>query len=98
MVDTSDLIDRDDLTGFFLRKAFMPFFKKLVIQTGQGKKNLTIVHIDIDKFKRFNDKYGHYFGDLILKYVGSTLELSLRDVEHYTFRYGGDEFVIAFPG
>jgi len=96
-VDELELEARDDLTGFFLRKAFDPFVKKLVNDCRVTKKNFSMVHIDVDKFKKYNDKYGHYFGDLVLKYVTSTLNLSLGKVDHYIFRYGGDEFVILLP-
>lgn len=96
----ADLLDheeRDELTGFYLRKALMPFLKFVGGHTEQKKGRFSVVLIDIDKFKKFNDKFSHSFGDMILKYVASTLSLSLHQDEHYIFRYGGDEFIVVFP-
>jgi diguanylate cyclase (GGDEF)-like protein len=50
---------------------------------------------DIDHFKRFNDEYGHRFGDVILQAVAEALRSGIRDTDHI-YRYGGEEFVIVF--
>jgi len=92
-----EIEDRDDLTGFYLRKAFDQIGKKVLVESAMNKQNFSLVHIDVDKFKKYNDRYGHAFGDLVLKYITSTLNLSLGRTDHYIFRYGGDEFVIILP-
>lgn len=52
--------------------------------------------MDLDHFKKFNDKYGHVFGDEILKYFTSTLRLTFSELQSNFFRYGGDEFIGVF--
>jgi diguanylate cyclase (GGDEF)-like protein len=92
-----DKVRKDFLTGFFLRDSLIPFLDKLLVAAKTKKKDFAVALIDIDRFKKFNDKFGHHFGDLILEYVASTLRLSLRGYEDYIFRYGGYEFVVIFP-
>ena len=88
---------RDFLTNCFTRDELGPFLDRAFIESKMYNQPLSILLIDVDKFKHYNDKYGHLCGDEILKYFSSTLRLSLDEVEHYPFRYGGDEFVIIFP-
>ena len=78
----------DELTGLPGRRALNEF---LVATSGP----LTALMIDIDHFKRFNDRYGHDVGDQVLKLVASRLA-SVRGGKAY--RYGGEEFVMIFPG
>jgi len=78
----------DELTGLPGRRALNEF---LAATSGP----LTALMIDIDHFKRFNDRYGHDVGDQVLKLVASRLA-SVRGGKAY--RYGGEEFVILFPG
>ncbi len=77
---------RDELTGlknrYALREDFDSFFGK----------NVTMIVMDIDSFKQFNDTNGHFMGDEVLKTVAKELMLFLEDANCY--RYGGDEFVI----
>jgi len=58
--------------------------------------DLSVIMLDIDKFKKVNDTYGHEAGDLILKQVASTIALNLRN-EEVICRYGGEEFLIILP-
>lgn len=88
---------RDFLTNCFTRDELGPFLERVFIESRMYTHPASILLIDVDRFKFFNDKYGHLCGDEILKYFSSTLRLSLEDTEHYPFRYGGDEFVIIFP-
>jgi diguanylate cyclase (GGDEF)-like protein len=94
------MLDRariDPLTGFFLRDALYPFLQNLLIKASLDNKSFSVALIDLDHFKKFNDKFGHDFGDEILKYFSSTLRLSLQENECYIFRYGGDEFIAVIP-
>jgi len=88
---------KDFLTGFFQRDSLKPYLEKLILDTTLKKKWFSLALIDLDRFKRFNDKYGHPFGDEILKYAVSTLRLTFQGLQCYFFRYGGDEFVVVFP-
>ena len=89
--------EKDYLTGFFHKESLFKYMEKLLLDSNRWKKSFCIGIIDIDRFKKFNDKYGHFFGDMLLKYVSSTLRLSLQLDEHYIFRFGGDEFVVLLP-
>lgn len=80
---------RDELTGLPARRSLNEFFLKL-------PNRYSIAMIDIDKFKRFNDNYGHDIGDQVLRMVAS--KLSKADGGGKAFRYGGEEFTLIFPG
>lgn len=86
---------KDYLTGCFNKEAINPFLEKAVAEAKSHKKGLSIVVIDLDHFKKFNDKFGHIFGDDILKYISSTIRLTLGN-KAQIFRYGGDEFISVF--
>src|SRR6056297_201918 len=77
---------RDELTGLPARRAFTETLPKL-------GRAYTMAMIDVDHFKRFNDKYGHDVGDEVLKMVAA----KLKKVRGWAFRYGGEEFTLIFP-
>lgn len=56
--------------------------------------NLYLLMIDVDYFKKINDKYGHVEGDIALQHVAEALRLSCRNTDYFVARYGGDEFLI----
>ncbi len=80
---------RDELTGLPARRALNEMLYKL------GSR-FTAAMVDIDHFKKFNDRYGHYVGDQVLRMIASKLENATGGGR--AFRYGGEEFVIVFPG
>ena len=90
-------LQKDDLTEFFLRKTLYSFLEKLIQDAAANKRIFSIVLIDLDRFKKFNDKYGHPFGDEILKYMASIIRLSFMGSPSHFFRYGGDEFIVLLP-
>lgn len=78
----------DSLTGLYNRAAF----NKITKQLG-AKKSFSVIVIDINDFKMFNDKYGHAYGDTVIKTVATIVRKSFN--KHYTcYRIGGDEFAI----
>ena len=85
----------DGLTGIANRKYFDLTLKQLA-QAANDDERLSLLLLDIDRFKLFNDKYGHQLGDQVLRLVAQTLAQSLkgRDVPA---RYGGEEFGILLP-
>jgi len=87
---------RDFLTGVFNRKRFETLFEENVAAARQSKTPLCLLMIDIDHFKKFNDRFGHLLGDEVLKTVARTLTDTLkgRDV---VARFGGEEFVAILP-
>jgi diguanylate cyclase (GGDEF)-like protein len=93
----SKLAERDFLTGFYLRESFDTYLKQLLMESGVRKRKFSVILLDLDHFKKFNDKFGHLFGDEVLRYFSSTLRLSFPQGTSRTFRYGGDEFLIILP-
>ena len=83
---------RDNLTDLFEREELVPYLDKLINENRQ----ITLGLIDLNNFKKINDKYGHVFGDEVLKYATSTMKLTFVD-RGTVFRYGGDEFIVIFP-
>lgn len=88
---------KDFLTNCYTREAFLPFLKRMEEEYLTNKKPFSLLMMDVDHFKMYNDKYGHMYGDEVLKYFSSSLRLDLEDEENAPFRFGGDEFVMVFP-
>lgn len=78
----------DKLTRIGNRKALVSYYDKLNFKN----KNYTLSMIDIDDFKKVNDKYGHLCGDFVLNRVANIAKSIIKDAQ--IFRYGGEEFVI----
>jgi len=86
----------DALTGLYNRRSMESLMQREVALTERHGHALTIVMIDMDKFKTINDEYGHAAGDHMLKSFADCVRMTLRKTD-LAFRYGGDEFVIALP-
>ncbi|HZK20497.1 MAG TPA: GGDEF domain-containing protein, partial [Treponemataceae bacterium] len=90
----------DQLTGIGNRNLLEASIKIELSRMRRNKRSeemfLSILFIDLDNFKFFNDTYGHAMGDIILQKTAELLENSTRDND-LIFRYGGDEFVIVLP-
>ena len=89
----------DPLTQIFNRKYLMDNIDFLMQDCRKQNKNLCLACIDVDNFKRFNDSYGHDFGDIVLKKIAE-LMIKSTDVikEAYNIRIGGDEFLFLSSG
>jgi diguanylate cyclase (GGDEF)-like protein len=88
-----ELVDIDDLTGLFNMRSI---FQKLEFELERGKRfnrPVTVVMIDMDRFKIVNDGHDHLFGSYVLSEVGKIIRASTRNVD-IPARYGGDEFLI----
>lgn len=83
----------DKLTGLMNRQAFDYLFRRLGTKNALQHKALSIILIDIDHFKKINDKYGHNVGDMVLKEVSAILSANTRSSDQ-SCRWGGEEFVI----
>ncbi|OEU46008.1 MAG: hypothetical protein BBJ60_04815 [Desulfobacterales bacterium S7086C20] len=86
----------DALTGLNNRKAFDKRLRELHGAFEEDKTPFSVIMLDIDFFKKFNDKYGHKIGDEVLQFVGSLLYNTLKGRD-FPARYGGEEFVILLP-
>jgi diguanylate cyclase (GGDEF)-like protein len=82
----------DNVTGLFNRQSLVGKLKEFVAQSKRYGDKLTLLMMDIDDFKKFNDVYGHKTGDKILKRVAQVMKNNLRDAD-IVGRWGGDEFL-----
>jgi len=89
---------RDGLTGIGNRRRFDEFLASTWDFASRKALSISVVMIDIDYFKLYNDNYGHQEGDECLKKVAKTLESSLRRRIDLVARYGGEEFGCIMPG
>lgn len=87
---------RDKLTGFLNRGIFDDLLTDASLRARRYGRPLSILMLDVDEFKQFNDKWGHAAGDEALKAVSTAIKQSVRQGE-IVARYGGDEFVVLFP-
>jgi diguanylate cyclase (GGDEF)-like protein len=94
----STLIEKDPLTGVYNRRKFDNDIGLLISMSERTTKGCGLLIIDIDNFKEFNDKFGHFEGDLLLKRLTQNIEQNLRNYDKiHIYRYGGEEFVVIVP-
>ena len=87
---------RDPLTNAFNRRFMMEILEMELARLNREKSSLSIIMIDVDYFKDFNDRYGHQAGDLILKCLVELIGSHIRK-EDSICRFGGEEFMIVMP-
>jgi diguanylate cyclase (GGDEF)-like protein len=86
----------DSLTGLYNRKHLMESLDGEVRRSTRYQRHFSLLIIDIDHFKRYNDTYGHLAGDEALRRMGVILKKSIRSSD-YAARYGGEEFMVFLP-
>ncbi len=86
----------DSMTGLFNRRAFDQFLETELSRAERYGHVLSLIFIDLDSFKEFNDRYGHPAGDERLKAIATILRENMRDPDAAA-RYGGEEFAIILP-
>jgi diguanylate cyclase (GGDEF)-like protein len=86
----------DALTGLANRRAFDEALRRETARSLRHGSALSVVMMDIDNFKRHNDRYGHVHGDAVLRRIGELLRHSVR-LDDTAARYGGEEFVLLLP-
>lgn len=94
---TQELALRDSLTGLFVRRHFVERFEEELNRQGRKKGTFSLLMLDIDHFKEYNDRYGHAAGDLVLKYLARLLNSMVREGD-IVARYGGEEIAILLCG
>jgi diguanylate cyclase (GGDEF)-like protein len=87
---------KDELTRLYNRRALEEFAPKEVARAQRFEHSLSVLLIDIDKFKQINDVYGHQAGDHVLRTIGRILRIETRKND-FSFRYGGEEFLVLLP-
>jgi len=88
----------DDLTGLYNYRHFYKTLESELARLKRQKTSLCLMMVDIDNFKRYNDRFGHLEGDKALKKIGEILNRSIRSNVDSGYRYGGDEFAILLIG
>lgn len=89
----SDMANKDFLTGAYNRRYFFDVGGAIFLKAKRKNAPLAVIMLDIDKFKKINDTYGHDIGDIALKKVKTVLDRNLRDSD-LSARFGGEEFCI----
>jgi diguanylate cyclase (GGDEF)-like protein len=87
----------DSLTSVANRRQFDAVIAGEAKRSMRTKKGLSLLLIDVDKFKDYNDLYGHYAGDLCLKRIAAALRGTVHRPSDLVARYGGEEFVVLLP-
>lgn len=94
--ETEEAAMLDPLTGAFNRRYMDIYLRKEINRCNRYEKNLSIMLLDIDDFKKINDTYGHVVGDTILSEIAGVFKSTIRSEDVFC-RYGGEEFLIIMP-
>jgi diguanylate cyclase (GGDEF)-like protein/PAS domain S-box-containing protein len=86
----------DDLTQLYNSRHFYFQLKIELDRSNRYEQPLTLLLLDLDNFKSFNDAYGHVEGDQVLRRLGQVIKKCMRETD-FAYRYGGEEFTILLP-
>jgi diguanylate cyclase (GGDEF)-like protein len=92
-----NLATTDGLTGIANRRYFDKILDQAILESTKNKKPLSLIMLDIDYFKNYNDYYGHVQGDICLKKIASILDNATINSNAIAARFGGEEFMILLP-
>lgn len=94
--ELQELANIDELTGLHNHRYFQEFLQKSMYDADVNNSSVSLLFMDIDYFKNFNDINGHQAGDLVLKQIGQILKTCIREND-VVARYGGEEFAVILP-
>ena len=97
-LNLTDKVNFDALTGIYNRRYADDSMKRILKSMARATNGLlSVLMLDVDNFKLYNDTYGHGMGDSCLKSVAEVLETSILRPDDFVARYGGEEFIIVLP-
>ena len=91
-----DMLLKDKLTGAYTKRYCDRILQEEITHALNRRKDLAVLMLDLDYFKKVNDTYGHGFGDNVLVSISAVVKNALRQNDHFV-RYGGEEFVVVIP-
>lgn len=94
----AELSIRDNLTWLFNDRYFFERLTKEISVASRKKKDLSLVFLDLDRFKEVNDTHGHLAGSQLLAELGTIVSDCIQGMDAIPVRYGGDEFTVILPG
>ena len=95
--DLSNAVHYDMLTGIYNRRFMEENLNRIIKLISRSGGVMSVLMLDLDFFKKYNDTYGHNQGDICLKSVAQAIVGTLSRAEDFAARYGGEEFVVALP-
>jgi len=95
--DLLDQVHFDALTGIYNRRFMEESLKRIIKSMARSGTTLSVLMMDVDHFKKYNDTYGHSEGDECLKAVANAIKNSLSRADDFAVRYGGEEFAVILP-
>ena len=87
----------DGLTGIYNRRYLEDTLNRVIKSFSRSNSQMSLLMVDVDFFKRYNDNYGHNMGDICLKVVAECLIEGFSREDDFAARYGGEEFVVVLP-
>lgn len=87
----------DGLTGLYNRRHFQEYLEQVWDRAQYAKADVSVMMVDVDHFKKYNDRYGHPAGDECLRQIAQVLRQNLRRPADLIARYGGEEFIAVLP-
>jgi len=88
----------DSLTGMYNRRYFLRRFSRDIKHSQRFEGDVSLLMLDVDRFKRINDTYGHGVGDMVLRTLARQIAKCLQRATDWCARLGGEEFAIVLPG
>ena len=92
--ELNELSITDPLTNVYNRRHLFNRLKEETLRAGRQKRPLSLMLLDLDRFKEYNDRHGHVSGDEVLRNAAHLISKSIREGVDSVYRYGGDEFAV----